>query len=150
MEGQLHAAQQSHYDLVLIQVGANDIVGVGSLDAVNAHMKTLLDDVQRYSDHIVLMTAGRVGDAPLLPILARPFLNWRTAKLRTLFMENAIAHAVAYVDLYTNPSDVFASDTSHYYAIDMFHPSAAGYAVWFAVLEQTIRQSWRGALYGDQ
>src|SRR5665213_1087648 len=60
MEGQLHEAREKHYDVVLIQVGANDIVGIGSLDAVNAQMQTLLSDVLQYSNKVVLMTAGRV------------------------------------------------------------------------------------------
>jgi lysophospholipase L1-like esterase len=119
-------------------VGGNDVVGVGSLSIVNQEMTTFLQDVRPYSNRIVLMPAGRVGDAPFFPAVAAPFINSRAAALRNYFMATAAAAGVQYVDLAGPVSDTFATDPAKYYAADMFHPSSTGYALWFAALKQTL------------
>jgi lysophospholipase L1-like esterase len=148
MEAQLHEAQQSRYDMILIQVGANDIVGIDSLDAVNNQMQTLLADAQGYSSDVVLITAGRVGDAPIFPIIIKPYLNSRAAELRSLFAASAASSGALYVDLSGAASDPFDNDPSKYYAADMFHPSSAGYALWFASAKDAISVQWPNLVYG--
>jgi lysophospholipase L1-like esterase len=148
MEAQLHEAQRSSYDLILIQVGANDVVGLGSIDAANGELETLLSDAQAYSRNIVLVTAGRVGDAPIFPILIKPYLNSRAVELRTAFAATAASAGALYVDLSGDTSDAFDADPSKYYAADMFHPSSAGYGLWFAAVQSAVSAQWPSLVYG--
>jgi lysophospholipase L1-like esterase len=148
MEGQLHQALRSHYDIILIQVGANDVVGLGSIAAANDQLETLLTDAQEYSKNIVLVTAGRVGDAPIFPILIKPYLNSRAAELRTVFAISAASAGAIYIDLSGSASDAFDRDPAKYYAADMFHPSSAGYALWFATVKSTASSLLPNLVYG--
>ena len=144
---QLDKASRKHYDLLVIQIGANDVVSFHSLTQVADQMRTLLARAKTYSDHIVLLTGGRIGDAPLVPLLFRPLLNYRAATLRTSFMATAAQDGVAYVDLFGAPSDLYASDPQKYYAADGFHPSSAGYEILFGNVKQAITSQWPGAVY---
>lgn len=149
MIGQLHDARRHHYDLILIQVGANDVVGIGALGSVEAMMQTLLDEAVGYSNRVVVLTGGRIGDAPIFPLIFRAFVNGRAAALRTSFITTvASGNSAVYIDLTGAVSDAFARDPSTYYAVDMFHPSSAGYSTWFDVLKLTIMHEWPGLKYG--
>jgi lysophospholipase L1-like esterase len=148
MQGQLAQAKLKHYDLVLIQDGANDVVSFHSLANVNMQMQALLSNVQHYSDHVVLLTAGKIGDAPLIPWLFSGLINARAAKLQSLFTASAAQAGAAYVDLSGSQSDAFSNDPAKYYAADTFHPSSAGYALWFDAIKETIAAQWPGVFNG--
>lgn len=53
--------------------------------------------------------------------------------VREIFMREASNRSkVQYVDLFESAeNDVFNTDIDKYYAPDLFHPSSAGYGVWY-------------------
>ncbi len=139
--GQLKQIQEMRYDVVLIQVGANDVIRFGSIPEARASLDAVLSRGRELSEHVVLLTGGKIGTAPLFP---RPFgFLWthRAAALREEFMAVAKTHDVAYVDLYSIP-DPFATDPVRYYAPDGLHLTGDGYGFWYEQVKKTIKEKW--------
>lgn len=146
LAAQLTLASRQRYDLILIQAGANDVIRLHNLAAANAEMQRVLQDVRTKSDHVVLLTAGKIGNAPLFPWFIRSLMNGRAKELRDMFWMTAKEEDVAYVDLYTI-SDPFASDLNRYYAPDGLHLTGDGYGFWAGEVAQTIEAEWPGFLH---
>ncbi len=138
---QLAAAQKDSYDLVLIQIGANDVIGFRDLGVAQADLKRLLDEARTKSDRIVLLTAGKIGEAPLFPWFARALMTERAADLRERFSSTAAAFGVVYVDLFAIP-DPFATDPRRYYAPDGLHLTDDGYGFWYEQVKHAIEARW--------
>lgn len=139
--GQLKQVQRARYDIILIQVGANDVIRFGSIPDARDSLDAILARARELSDHVVLLTAGKIGEAPFFP---RPLgFLWtnRAAALREEFMAAAKTHDVAYVDLYSIP-DPFASDPVRYYAPDGLHLTGDGYGFWYEQVIKTIIEKW--------
>jgi lysophospholipase L1-like esterase len=138
---QLKRAREPQYELILIQVGANDVMKFTSLDAAAHEMDSILTLATSLSERVVLLTAGDIGAAPLWPWLLGDIYTRRTELLREKFMSLAEVHGTVYVDLYTLP-DPFSSDIARYYTPDTIHPSSEGYAVWARYIEEAVRDRW--------
>ncbi|MDB5237889.1 MAG: GDSL-like Lipase/Acylhydrolase family protein [Candidatus Kaiserbacteria bacterium] len=141
MEGQLKKAQAPHYDLIVIHTGANDIVQFHSLAAANTQLDALLKHAHTLSDRVVVITAGKVGEAPLFPQLFGWIWNWRARILRAHFIDTTSREGAVYIDLYNGP-DPFSKDPAKYYGADTFHPSQYGYEVWFDQMKAGILARW--------
>jgi lysophospholipase L1-like esterase len=141
MHEQFSQARESHYDLIVIHTGANDVVRFHSLSGTTALLDILLRDARTRSDRVVLITAGKVGRAPLFPKLFGWMWTLRAHALRDCFIATAQADGAVYINLYSAP-DLFSTDPEKYYAADSFHPSQYGYAFWFDQMKDSIAKSW--------
>ncbi|MEK7628668.1 MAG: GDSL-type esterase/lipase family protein [Patescibacteria group bacterium] len=142
VRGQLTQAKSEHFDFALIQIGANDVIQFSSLDEVGALLDETLALVGKRADKIIVLTAGKIGDAPLFPLFMRPIYNWRSANLRTQFMMAAEKHGGVYVDIFSRSSP-FASDPKKYYAPDFLHLTGEGYGFWFTILRHQVEKKWQ-------
>lgn len=141
VKGQFKQIRQTHYDLVLIQVGANDVIRFSSIPKAAASLEAILFRGEELSDHIVFLTGGKIGSAPFFP---KPFgFLWthRAAALRKEFRAVAEKNNAAYVDLYSIP-DPFKNDPIRYYASDGLHLTADGYEFWYEQVRKIIEQKW--------
>lgn len=139
---QLAQAKRAHYDIILIQIGGNDVIRLHPLTRTQKILDESLSAISARSPRVVLLLAGRVGKAPLFPrFIIGPLLTNRAAALRTRFIESAQRRGVLYVDLLL-PSKIFNTDPKRYYAKDMLHPSHDGYGVWFAAVKDSITRRW--------
>ncbi|MCB1800730.1 MAG: SGNH/GDSL hydrolase family protein [Gammaproteobacteria bacterium] len=136
---QLELAGDKGFDVVLIQVGGNDVLRFTDLDRLRESTEVLLDAARQKGAHVTMMSSGDVGAAPAFPPPVDWIYSWRTRKVRALFLELADKNGIDYVDLY-NPSDdnPFYLDPERYYAGDGLHPSAEGYRLWY---EKLIKDS---------
>lgn len=141
LEMQLAAAPQKRFDLILIQIGANDIIQMRSLAKAEANMDRALAMVRKKSDRVVFLTSGNVGDAPLWPFPLPYLYEARTRDLRARFMRLAEKHDALYVDLYAR-GNIFASDPTRFYAADSLHLTSEGYAKWFEIISADIASKW--------
>jgi lysophospholipase L1-like esterase len=127
------------YDLVALQIGANDIMKFTPYQKIDREITTAIEDVKRISRHVVILHSGNVG---LAPAFIWPF-NWimteRARVVRRIYMKKAQEHDVLYVDLFTERSnDLFLKDIPKYYCADMLHPSSAGYKWWYERIRATL------------
>jgi len=135
---QIQHLHLSHYDVILLQIGGNDILALHepkkTAERLAAITKTLPD-----AEKIVLMTAGNVGGATLIPHLIRPFYTWLNLRYHKAFGRMAKEEGITYVNLYRKPSeDPFIQDPDRYLAEDGLHPSSEGYGLWFEHLKASM------------
>jgi lysophospholipase L1-like esterase len=133
LEAKIPLVSRDHYDLILIQIGANDITGLTSLSAVQASLTHVLSWASSHSEKVIIFSAGNVGLAPVFGWPLRELYSHRTLEVRDIFMKTAASYPnVSYVDLYRDAAhDQFIKDIPKYYAPDHFHPSSDGYAIWY-------------------
>lgn len=130
----LSTQKGNSYDLVVLQIGANDITGRTAYSDIQARLAQALTDARALAPKVVVMTSGDVGLAPVFKWPLSAYLSARTRAVRDIFITEASRHlGVTYVDLFAEKKDdVFLTDIPRYYAPDFFHPSAEGYGVWYS------------------
>lgn len=147
LAAQIAAAKEPHYDLVLIQVGANDVVRFHAVAETNAQLDTILTKANALSDKVVLITAGKIGEAPIFPWFLKALITHRALEMRSAFKTTAATHSTAYVDLYAI-ADPFNTDPDKYYAPDGFHLSSDGWHFWYEQTRNAITAAWPGFIHG--
>ncbi len=138
---QLQQASQEHYELILIQAGANDVMSLARYTTVSEEARLVLEEALRLSERVVFLTAGDIGQAPIWPFPLNVMLSHRTTQVRNQIQPLAESLGVLYVDLYALP-DPFGTDPTRYYAPDFLHLSADGYAVWATHVLNAVRNRW--------
>lgn len=132
---QVKTKDLEQYDLVLLQVGANDIIFHTPLAEARSSARQLLDAVTPHAEHIAWIVSGNIGLAPFFPQPFGWYLERRTQTFHRAFKEVAKEKDVVFVDLYEKrANDPFSKDPAKYYAPDFLHLSDAGYEVWFGSL----------------
>jgi lysophospholipase L1-like esterase len=138
LPSQMKQMALAHYDTILLQIGANDIIGFSSASSTVATLAPILDQLTSRADHIYWMSAGNVGGATIFPFFMRPFYTALTIKYHTAFSELAREKGITYINLYTPPAiDPFTLHPEIYLAGDGLHPSSAGYTLFYKRLVET-------------
>lgn len=129
------------YTLILLQLGGNDILQKRPLASIKAELALLLAEATNRAEHVVLMTSGNVGGAPVFKGKQARDYEMRTRELRTVSMELSTQAGVHYVDLFLEPAvDIVSQNPKRYLALDGLHPSDEGYGVWYEKLEPVLRE----------
>lgn len=147
LAAQIKEAERNHYDLILVQIGANDVIKLRSLAKADAALQSALTELVQKSDRIVILTAGKIGNAPLFPWFVAPIVTHRAALLRDRFIATIAATDAAYVDLYAI-RDPFNTDPARYYALDGLHLADDGYAFWYEEVRKVLEARWPELRYG--
>ena len=138
--------EDTQYDLVVLQIGANDLIAGREAGEVAAELQQLIEQVIPHARKIIILTSGNVGATPVfageqaqqLEAASRLF-DWHMTTLGQTYDD------VAFVSLFDEPdNDIFVKKPDVYTSIDGLHPTSAGYEIWYqkaqpyfaAVLEQ--------------
>lgn len=123
-------------DVVLVSVGANDVVHLTSRGDFRSRLEALVAGVPDQA-MVVLLGVPDMG-APnryLQPL--RSIAGWRGRQLDDVTRDVAHESGAVYVDIAGETGPTMRSDRGRYFAADRYHPSDEGYALWAdAVLEQ--------------
>lgn len=133
-------SKNERYDLILIQIGGNDIVRGTSYAGLEKDFPRLIELAKQHSNNVVQLTSGNVGTSKLLPFGTRWYFTIRTKKVRELFMHINAEQGTHYVDLFRDKAnDPYAQNPKKYYSPDFFHPSADGYGDWYAFIGPIVK-----------
>lgn len=137
---QLAVAKEDRYEMILIQVGANDIIYFGPLRAFNGELKEIIKNATQKSSRVAFLTSGNIGTAPIWPFPLNVLYSYRTRVARDQALAVIRGHApqVAYVDLYAKNITFVKED----YAPDELHLSALGYKKWADQIIETVEDTW--------
>ena len=135
------------YDVILLQIGGNDILRFTPLEELRAPIAEVLRTASGKARRVIFISTGNVGLAPaFFPPLSWVY-TWRTRSVRALFMEMARDQGVQYIDLFRERGqDLFLENPAMFYAPDLLHPSGEGYGIWYREL---TRQSDIGSVLGS-
>ena len=127
------------FDLIVLQIGANDIIRGTPEQAFEASLGALFAKAKASSPNVVALHSGNIGLAPMFRWPASSILAARTRKYREAYMRIAAEHGVVYVDLYDErEDDVMSKDIAKYYAADLLHLTNNGYGVWYGEIRETM------------
>jgi len=127
------------FQLIVLQIGANDIVYLTPLSQLRSDLNALLIRARELSPTVLVLHSGNIGAAPLFPWPLSAFYTARTREVRSLYQELAAQNDAHYVDLFRERgADVFLRDPVQYYASDLYHPSSAGYALWYRRIREVL------------
>lgn len=137
---QMKKMDSRKYDLLVIQIGGNDIVRRTELDLVRRDLRIVLEESRRFSDRVIIFHGGNVGTSLLLPWPSRPYFTQRTLEVREIYFDVvADFEGVTYVDMFREKSeDPFYLEPSKHYAEDYFHPSGDGYLDWYMLIREEL------------
>lgn len=124
---------QTHYSVMVLQIGANDLLAKRPVDLVVADMERLIAAAQLHADSVVVLTAGNIGAAPRFTGAEADYFQ-QVSREYTHAMETMVAAdpAVAFVPLFDEPeNDPFVAEPEKYMAFDGLHPTGEGYGVWY-------------------
>lgn len=131
---------QTNYDVVILMIGGNDALHFTNFKNLKNNTRDLLKEGKNRSRAVILMPAGNLGSAPIIPQAFRWLMSKQSRKVRNLFEKLSKENNVIFVDLFQeHENDPFARMTQKFYAPDGFHPSNDGYALWFSQLVKVIR-----------
>lgn len=142
LKKKLNSQRSADYDLILIQIGANDVTGLTSYKGITTTLREVLDYTGAHASSTIVMTAGDIGSAPTFKYPLSAYITHRTLFVRALFLKEIESrNSTYYIDLYRDKEhNVFNTDIGKYYARDHFHPSSSGYAEWYASLGPVVRE----------
>lgn len=117
-------------DVVIVEIGANDVVRHTPANLFARRFRALLGDVRRVEPHAALVVVG-IPDVAISPLFDG---SDRGSIHRAALADARAARAAAgaagarYVDLFAI-SDRLSRDTGRYLSADQFHPSTEGYTI---------------------
>ena len=128
---------EDKYDIILIQIGGNDIMRFKDVNEQRKIYENFLMTLPPYKT-LIAISAGDVGDTTLFPFFIRPFHSSLSKEYHKMFSEvldqqksinlNSYYINLSYIDKKTNPFLLYPEINL---SPDGLHPSSAGYKLWF-------------------
>ena len=127
------------YMVVVLQIGANDIIQGRSLADSQADLVAIFSELKNHTEHIVWLHSGDIGGATGFTSKRAQALSEKTEQFRDMAKALAEDHGVHYIDLWREASvDPFRQKPERYLARDGLHLSAAGYAKWYEEIRKAL------------
>ncbi len=136
----LQEQKSKYYNLIVLQIGANDISQLTPYDEIRREISEVLSLASELSSKIILLTAGDLGRARVFQWPLSSIVTARTLNVREIFIEEALKYRnVSFVDLYLDRNeDPFEKNLTKYYAPDSFHLTSDGYGVWYFYIQKKL------------
>lgn len=113
------------YDLILIQIGANDIIRLTPMEEIEKGIREILLQAKERGRKVIVLHSGNIGESKFFPWYVRPLLSKRSFEVREIYKKAAQEFGASYVDL------IEIGIPENYYAADLLHLTGEGYGVWF-------------------
>lgn len=138
VEDQLPELASWRPDVVLVSVGANDVVHLTPRDDFEARYRRLVAGMPEGAD-VVLLGIPEMGSIPRLAWPLRPLVGFRGGQLDEVVVGVAGSGGASYVDIAGETGSAFRRDPERFFASDDYHPSADGYQRWAEAVLEVLR-----------
>ncbi len=131
-------------DVVVVSIGANDVVHLSGVGAFHSRYSKLIDGLIGEgvrADHIVLIGVPDMGAPTRLKQPLRALTSLRARRLDREVRRLAKDKGARYVDLFHATSKPFRANPKKYLASDKYHPSDAGYALWAGAVAPMVAKA---------
>lgn len=134
-------SESEQFDIVLIQIGANDIIRLTPMKDIEIGINNILERTKKFNGEIILLHSGDIGEAKFFPWYVRPILSKRSLQVREIYKEVSNVHSSSYVDLIESPVSALMRDNPElYYSNDLLHLSSEGYALWYQEIAKKLSE----------
>lgn len=134
----LGSLKDKHYDLAILQIGANDIVYFTSLPDIEKRQKEVLSLAKNIADQVIILHSGNIGDVPLFYWPLNSFYTWRSNMVREIYRKSQ-DDRVAYVDIIELEKTI--ENPRQNYAVDNFHLNDEGWHTWYRFIKTKLPPS---------
>ncbi len=142
LRGKLKLVKTGPYDLIVIQIGANDIMHLTPLNAVDRDIRFVLKTLTPQARQIIFLHSGDVGTAPIFIWPFTWIFSKRSYQVRAIYQKAAQDTQAFYVDLIGRKIDrVFGADQKKYYALDGLHLTGEGYRIWYRAIREKLNNA---------
>jgi lysophospholipase L1-like esterase len=136
----LEDSKLGSFDIIVAQIGANDIIYFTELNEVEENLRSVLSILSPRGKQVVVLHSGDIGDAPLIPWYISPIYTYRTYLVRSIYLDVISEYEnVAYVDIFKTDEKFFQeNEVREYAAQDLLHLNNAGYGLLFKEIMNTL------------
>ena len=126
------------FDIVLLQIGANDIMRGTPLAEFSGALDALFKKSVAAGKRVFALHSGNIGLAPFFPWPLSMLMRARTLLYRSEYWRIAEENGVRYVDLFHEAADDPFQGKREFYASDLLHLSAKGYDEWYRAVRKEM------------
>ncbi|GAC1530067.1 MAG: hypothetical protein NVS3B12_04150 [Acidimicrobiales bacterium] len=119
----------SDASIVVIDIGANDVAHGRRVATFRRHYEQVLSRLPKAA-RVVMLGVPDMGSPPRLDQPLRAIVGWRGRAFDRVVRALARGHGAAYVDIAGETGPAFRQHPGRYFFGDLYHPNAAGYALW--------------------
>jgi lysophospholipase L1-like esterase len=128
-------------DVVLIEIGANDVIHLTSLGEFGHDYRLLLDRVVASgAGDVIVLGIPAFGTTPRFLQPLRAIVGWRGERFDERIREIAAAAGATYVNIAGETGGAFGEDPDRFHAADDFHPSDEGYRLWAGAVLRALER----------
>lgn len=124
-------------DLIIVSVGANDVIKGVPLAEFRRNLDTIVERLQTTRAQIVLAGVGVMGTIPRLYPPLSTLMSRRAKRFDRAHWQVASRHGAVTIDQRSDDAAIWNTDRS-LWAADHFHVSAAGHARWAETAWKTV------------
>jgi len=124
-----------HFDLAVVQIGANDIVYLTNLKDIETRQREVIRLTKEIADQVIILHSGDIGDAPLFFWPLTKLYSWRSYKVREIYQKSE-DERVSYVNIIELEKSV--KNSRELYAADNFHLNDEGWRTWYQFIKMEI------------
>jgi lysophospholipase L1-like esterase len=132
MIGILSQLKGKHYNLAVLQIGANDIMNLTSFKDIERDEHEALQLAKQISEKVIILHSGDIGKAPLFHWPFTWIYTWRTLKVREIYKKSQDERA-SYVDIYQLEKSI--KNKQNNYSPDRLHLNGQGYHTWYSFIK---------------
>jgi lysophospholipase L1-like esterase len=138
LQAQQKAGQ--HYDLILLQIGANDVTRLTPKKTIASEVATIFALCNTMSPKTIVLTAGNMGLSQVFRWPLSTLMTNRSLVVRSIFITTAAEYStIHYISLFEDKAhDPFEKDVLRYYAPDHFHLTNDGYGIWYGDIKKLL------------
>jgi lysophospholipase L1-like esterase len=139
LRDQLSRARGWKPDLVLLDVGANDVTHLTSSKSVRRDLGEIIQALlaENCQARIVVTGSPDMGAPPRIPFFLRGIAANRARRINVIAQQAVFDHDLTFAPIAERTGPAFRSDRT-LFAPDRFHPNARGYALWIPVLDEAL------------
>lgn len=127
-------------DIIVFQIGGNDITHFTNLKEVERDVTELLTEARKVTSKVIILHTGDLGSSPIFPFPIGFIISHQTRMVRDIYLKATAATDTHYVDLYALKTDKeFHVDNDRFYGNDYFHLSGDGYGVWYREIQKVLQ-----------
>lgn len=136
---QLPRVDLTRTDVVLLDVGANDVMRLTTSRGFDRDFGRVIDAIRAQNGKVKIVVTGSadMGSPPRIPRLLRPLANSRTRRLNAIVQRHVDDRKLTFAAIADRTGPVFRKDPT-LFSDDRFHPNDRGYAVWTAVISEAL------------
>jgi lysophospholipase L1-like esterase len=141
---QVPGAERLKPDVVLISMGANDVIHLTAIRSVRTDLRAIVRRLRAANAAVAIVITGSpdMRNPPRIPRLLRPIAGWRAAQINRMFMAEADAEHLTFAPIARETGPLFRDDKSLFDS-DAFHPNDRGYATWIPTLDRALSDALR-------